>query len=187
MNQRRMLGLAGVSLLFGIKAAYAYTPEQADAGRQAYAANCQLCHGDNLNLLDVAPLVGPQYANNWRGRTAGELVTQLRTTMPPEGPGSLEDSVYIEVAAFLMQVNGAEPDGQALTAATESPVVTGAAFPGPGGPGQDDEEDPTGVIVAGTVENFRPLTDTMLRNPAPGDWPMLRHDYSASSFSPLPP
>ena len=25
----------------------------------------------------------------------------------------------------------------------------------------------------------------MLRNPAPGDWPMIRRDYSASSFSPL--
>ena len=30
-----------------------------------------------------------------------------------------------------------------------------------------------------------PLTDQVLRNPAPGDWPMIRRDYSASSFSPL--
>jgi alcohol dehydrogenase (cytochrome c) len=30
-----------------------------------------------------------------------------------------------------------------------------------------------------------PLTDQLLRSPAPGDWPMIRRDYSATSFSPL--
>ncbi|HET7925208.1 MAG TPA: PQQ-binding-like beta-propeller repeat protein, partial [Rhodanobacteraceae bacterium] len=44
---------------------------------------------------------------------------------------------------------------------------------------------PTGLLVRGTVENFQPLTDQVLRNPAPGDWPMIRRDYSATSFSPL--
>jgi alcohol dehydrogenase (cytochrome c) len=44
---------------------------------------------------------------------------------------------------------------------------------------------PTGVIVAGTVPDFVPVTDAMLRNPAAEDWLMLRHDYSATSFSPL--
>ena len=32
---------------------------------------------------------------------------------------------------------------------------------------------------------MQPVTDAMLRDPAPGDWPMLRHDYGASNFSPL--
>jgi alcohol dehydrogenase (cytochrome c) len=35
------------------------------------------------------------------------------------------------------------------------------------------------------VQNFEPVTDAVLRNPAPGDWPMIRRDYGASSFSPL--
>ena len=39
--------------------------------------------------------------------------------------------------------------------------------------------------MRGTVEDFVPLTDQTLRNPAPGDWPMIRRDYSASSFSPF--
>ena len=46
-------------------------------------------------------------------------------------------------------------------------------------------QEPTGVIVAGTVPSFVPVTDAMLRNPAADDWLMLRHDYSATSFSPL--
>jgi len=44
---------------------------------------------------------------------------------------------------------------------------------------------PTGLTVRGTVQNFVPVTDQMLRNPAPTDWLMFRHDYSASSYSPL--
>ena len=44
---------------------------------------------------------------------------------------------------------------------------------------------PAGLLVRGTVEDFVPLTDQVLRNPAPGDWPIIRRDYSASSFSPL--
>ena len=45
--------------------------------------------------------------------------------------------------------------------------------------------EPLGITVAGTVPDFAPLTDQTLRNPAPGDWPILRRDYAASSFSPL--
>jgi alcohol dehydrogenase (cytochrome c) len=41
------------------------------------------------------------------------------------------------------------------------------------------------VTVAGVVPDFQPVTEAMLRNPPPGDWPMLRRDQFASSFSPL--
>ncbi|HEY9181999.1 MAG TPA: PQQ-binding-like beta-propeller repeat protein, partial [Gammaproteobacteria bacterium] len=44
---------------------------------------------------------------------------------------------------------------------------------------------PTGLLVRGTVENFVPVTDQMLKDQADGDWLMIRRDYSATSFSPL--
>jgi alcohol dehydrogenase (cytochrome c) len=47
------------------------------------------------------------------------------------------------------------------------------------------QEGPTGLTVRGTVPNFVPVTDAILRNPAPTDWLMLRHDYSATSYSAL--
>ena len=47
------------------------------------------------------------------------------------------------------------------------------------------DERRTGLTVRGTVQNFVPVTDAILRNPAPSDWLMLRHDYSATSYSPL--
>ena len=35
------------------------------------------------------------------------------------------------------------------------------------------------------MPQFTPVTDAMLRDPAAEDWLMLRHDYSATSYSPL--
>jgi alcohol dehydrogenase (cytochrome c) len=54
-----------------------------------------------------------------------------------------------------------------------------------GAAAQGQAAKPTGLLVAGTVADFEPVTDRMLRDPAPGDWLMIRRDYSASSFSPL--
>jgi alcohol dehydrogenase (cytochrome c) len=42
-----------------------------------------------------------------------------------------------------------------------------------------------GLTVTGEVKNFVPVTDEMLRNPAPGDWLMARRNYQAWSYSPL--
>jgi len=56
---------------------------------------------------------------------------------------------------------------------------------GRGNSTSDPDTNPTGLTVRGTVRNFVPVTDAMLRNPASADWLMLRHDYSATSYSPL--
>jgi len=54
-----------------------------------------------------------------------------------------------------------------------------------GGRGGAQQPPPTGVTVAGEVKNFTRVTDEMLRNPPPGEWPMLRHDQFGSSYSQL--
>ena len=56
-----------------------------------------------------------------------------------------------------------------------------------GGRGRGAAADPTpvGVTIAGEVPNYVPVTDEMLKNPDPGDWLMIRRDYSATSYSPL--
>ena len=64
----------------------------------------------------------------------------------------------------------------------------GAAGPGAPAPAAARGSSPdarTGVTVAGTVPNFVPVTDQMLRDPKPDDWLMLRRDYGATSYSPL--
>ncbi|HET9219230.1 MAG TPA: hypothetical protein VFR18_19755, partial [Terriglobia bacterium] len=56
---------------------------------------------------------------------------------------------------------------------------------GRGGRGGAQDTAPVGVTIAGEVPNYVPVTDEMLRNPDPGNWPMIRRDYQATNFSPL--
>src|SRR3954468_20328579 len=52
----------------------AYTAEQADRGKAAYATNCAACHGPTLTGGDSAPpLSGGVFLNNWNGTTTGDL------------------------------------------------------------------------------------------------------------------
>ncbi len=44
---------------------------------------------------------------------------------------------------------------------------------------------PLGLTVSGTVKNYVPVTDEMLRNQDPGDWLMARRNYQGWSHSPL--
>ena len=66
----------------------------------------------------------------WSGRTAQELVAFLGVTMPPPpaAPGSLGAQSYVNLAAFLLQANGATPGASALTAA--STVTIGSVATG---------------------------------------------------------
>jgi alcohol dehydrogenase (cytochrome c) len=162
--------------------AHAFTAEQAEAGLASFTQSCAACHGADLRTLPAAPLQGNEFIAKWRTRSTNDLLAQLRTTMPPESPGSLGEDGYLNVMAYILQRNGNAPSDQRLLAASGEPIAAGAGAPGPGGAAAPR---PTGLLVRGTVENFAPLTEQTLRNPAPGDWPMIRRDYSASSFSPL--
>jgi alcohol dehydrogenase (cytochrome c) len=188
-NRNRSTGT--LAALAAVLASYAspvsaFTTEQAAAGRTAYDATCAACHGATLRQLPNALLAGPEFIGRWGTRGTGELIAQTRSTMPPDNPGGLPADTYANIVAYLLQANGGTPDGVAIGAGTTArlgtgltgvaPVAAAAAAPPPA---------PTGVIVAGTVRNFVPVTDEMLRNPDPNDWLMLRHDYSATSFSPL--
>jgi alcohol dehydrogenase (cytochrome c) len=181
MNPRaRLITLACAVLPF--EAVLAFTTEQAQAGLTAYTQSCAACHGADLRTVPTAPLQGEEFIAKWRTRNTNDLLAQLRTTMPPESPGSLGEDGYLEVMAYILQRNGNAPSDQRLLSASGEPIAAGAG--GVGQPGAPAPR-PTGLLVRGTVENFQPVTDQVLRSPAAGDWPMIRRDYSASSFSPL--
>jgi alcohol dehydrogenase (cytochrome c) len=87
-------------------------------------------------------------------------------------------------------IGGAAPaaaPAQAAAAQAPAPAGRGAgAAGGAAGGGRGQPQAPvTGLTVAGEVKNFTPVTDEMLRNPAPGDWLTIRRDHFASNYSPL--
>ena len=136
----------------------------------------------------------------------------IRPTMPADNPGGLSEPTYANIVAYILQYNGVAAERPADTddrcedwwtrtaaaapargaappaAAAQAPAGRGAGAQGAaagGGRGRGQEPTPTGLTVKGEVKNFARVTDEMLRNPAPGDWPMIRHDQFASSYSPL--
>lgn len=177
-----------------------YTSAQAAAGRAAYQANCASCHAPDLSGREGPQLAGTTFLNQWGARTPSELITFVRATMPPGTAGSLPDQTYVDLAAFLLDANGAHPGNQPLAMDSRvaiSSVASGqrAAYLQPGAapapiasvaaPANQGRQTPRGITVAGEVQNYVPVTDAMLRNPDPGDWLMIRRDYKATYFSPL--
>jgi alcohol dehydrogenase (cytochrome c) len=191
----------GVAILFAQqRPAGPYTAEQATAGRAAYQANCAVCHAADMTGRNEAPqLAGSNFFGQWGDRTAGDLINFIKSTMPPGAGGTLLDQTYINLAAFILDANGARPGNQARMAASATAirsVASGqrAAYLQQGGGAQEAKQEeqakqakqvPRGLTVTGEVKNYTPITDAMLRNPDPADWLMIRHDYRASYYSTL--
>ena len=100
-------------------AAGPYTAAQAASGRATYQERCASCHLEDLGGRFEAPqLAGSDFMNQWGDRTAAELISFMKLTMPPANPGSLDEQAYVSIAAFLLDANGAPAGVQPLTAAT---------------------------------------------------------------------
>ena len=209
MIRKFQVGLGAVCLAGGVwmvtaqqtPPAGGFTAAQAAAGRAVYDASCSGCHMPDLVGRGEAPqLAGSQFMSAWGGRTARDLLTLIQASMPPLNAGSLSEANYINVAAFLLQSNGAVPGSQPLTANsafTIRSVASGVLAPlpqavagrgagaGSGRGGRGPLAPARGLTIMGTVKNYVPVTDEMLSHPDPGDWLMIRRNYQAWSHSPL--
>jgi alcohol dehydrogenase (cytochrome c) len=175
-----------------------YTAQQAASGRSIYQGNCAICHVADLGGRNEAPqLAGSNFIGEWGDRTTGDLITFIEATMPPNNPRGLGDEAYINLAAFILEANGAHPGNQALTTAAKvqiRSVATGEVpdavrHPPPEeAPPASNRLEPlkaTGLTIEGEVKNYQPVTDAMLRHPDPSDWLMIRGNYQAWDYSAL--
>ena len=187
----------------------AFTQEQAASGRSAYREHCSTCHGPELAGRNEAPqLAGNNFLNTWGSRTVQDLESLIQTTMPPDAPGSIPEKMCVDIVAFLLESNGAASGSRPLTASVADAIrsvapgkrSSDAASPEGGDAGRGGRVGGRGVgagvfpvnlaparglTVEGTVKNYLPVTDEMLRDPDPGDWLMIRGNYQAWSYSPL--
>ncbi len=76
-----------------------YTPGQAARGGETYAMSCASCH-------TPASHAGAVFAARWHGRTLAELYEYIRGSMPKSDPGTLTAREYLQVLAYLLQMNG---------------------------------------------------------------------------------
>ena len=89
-------------------AAY-FTAEQATRGQRVFTSVCSTCHGRN-------EFTGPIFALTWREEPVGNLFEHVSTNMPQDDPGSLTPQEYIDVVAYILQLNGVTPGSRELPA-----------------------------------------------------------------------
>ena len=84
-----------------------FTVEQATRGQRVFTGICSTCHGRN-------EFSGPIFAVTWRAEPLAAIYEHISTNMPQDRPGSLTPDQYVDVLAFILQLNGIQPGTQEL-------------------------------------------------------------------------
>lgn len=166
--------------------ALSYTADQAAAGKSAYAVNCATCHGSQLANGPVnAPLMGPVFMQKYGGRSVAELFNVTVRTMPSSKPGSLDPQTYAALIAFILQENAIVAGESPLPAdprqlARMNVPETGFSFMA-----YSPYTALDSVVLPNPLEHFKPVVESDLTSPPPGDWLTWRRGWDAHGFSPL--
>jgi mono/diheme cytochrome c family protein len=86
-----------------------YSDDQADRGKKKFDGDCVDCHGDDLRggLNGGPPLRGNAFEETYaNGAPASALFGFMSTAMPPNDPGRYSASVYADLMAYVLKVNG---------------------------------------------------------------------------------
>jgi mono/diheme cytochrome c family protein len=121
------LAAQGRTILDGV-----YTEAQADLGKAAVDSNCSGCHQADLSGGSGPSLKGERFIARYVESDLGALFNRIKTTMPRENAGSLTDETYIDIVAYILQMN-AFPTGRgalSVNLAREIKIV-GKADTGP--------------------------------------------------------
>ena len=166
-----------------------YTLAQAAAGEAAYQQQCAACHGDNLEGFELAPsLSGNFFTRRWGGKTVSELAAELRR-MPPEQVDGLDDRVYSNILAYLLQQNGAEAGDNPLpteVATMNELLIPTQVIRRQRSPRQRLAYLSNGPILPNSrLNDLRPVSNEMLLNPPVDDWLVWRRTHANLGHSPL--
>jgi len=161
---------------------------QAESGADLFAANCAACHGANLEGTRLGPLLsGNAFLQRWGTQTPSLLLGNIQANMPPGGAGNLSAEDYLHITAHILSANGVDSVEEALTASSDFTIadnVTRLVAMRQ----RAEPPAPQGLTFAGNTEDFVefvPLTAERLANPDPADWPAMRRNPHAHSYSPL--
>ena len=188
-----------------------FSADQAARGSELYQQNCAACHLANLTGSFEAPnLADTGFRSNWANRRVDEFVDMLQRTMPPQAPGSLDQSQYLDISAFLLEANNISASATALSLSAGSVLFldnkAGAArvlerrtpVPGLAGtvpsPGTRNSVPEIATIYQSerartrsfeSVNKFRNVSNKELANPPAADWTYWRRSPQSQGYSPL--
>ena len=109
----------------------AFSVEQATRGKASYDLFCASCHGEDLAGQNGPALKGARFLSIWDAASLREFYRKVSTTMP-RAQARLDEAVYLDVIAYLLQQNGFPTGPRELTAQPETLVrfwIVGANGP----------------------------------------------------------
>jgi alcohol dehydrogenase (cytochrome c) len=193
-----------------------YEEGQAERGELLYKQNCAACHLADLSGSFEAPnLADNSFRNNWSNRGMQEFLDMLRRTMPPQAPGSLNESQYQDVSAFLLSANAIPASSTVTLTAANSVVflngdvsalangVQRTPVPGRAGtvpsPHTRNAVPEIATVYSSdralsrsytginnrAIDKFRNVSSEELANPAPADWTYWRRSPQSQGYTPL--
>ena len=90
-----------------------FSENQADRGRTAFDEVCADCH-------TTSEFRGRTFQSNWGRRTVYSFFRTIRSTMPDDNPGGLEEETYLDVVSYILRINGHAAGASEMTA--DSPM-----------------------------------------------------------------
>ena len=107
-----------------------FTTAQVARGEAVYAAKCARCH-EGADV-DGPPLSGDPFIERWREDNLASLFQFLKTRMPQDAPGSLDDKTYTDLITRLLEGSRYPAGSTELTVpALESTLLVGHDGPKP--------------------------------------------------------
>jgi PQQ-dependent dehydrogenase (methanol/ethanol family) len=188
--------LVGVPVLAGLLFAGAasaaapgyYTRAQAAGGGTVYAAKCSQCHGVNLEGGAGPALLGATLRKYGTGSALYDFISRQ---MPADKPGSLSQSDYLGVTAYILSRNGYPAGDVALSTATLANVKLGTGNVAAKSKVANNNEiiraAPSknkvyGGLPAGADVN---VTDAMIAAGDGANWLLAGRTYDNARYSPL--
>ncbi len=167
-----------------------YTTAQSDAGAKVYTRSCAKCHGDRLDDGLAPPLAGTAFVQRWAfpARNLGELHVINTRSMPKNEGGSLPDSDYVHVLAYMLERNGYAA-GSTLLSGVRAQLdqvhlspPTSVAAAGPRRPAPEFVRGEGGL----QPKSVGPDQTALIATPSNGrDWPTHTRDLAGTRYSPL--
>jgi Cytochrome C oxidase, cbb3-type, subunit III len=147
-----------------------------------YEEMCAECHDTG----EAPVLFGSDFTRRWFQENLDDVFTKMRTRMPPNTPGSLPESSYVDALSFVLQESGFPAGAEELTSnparlASIAIVEKG----GPGGPVPNFSlVQVVGCLTQGANKAWMVTNGSeLMRTTEPGDSPPA--ELSAAASTPL--
>jgi cytochrome c5 len=107
-----------------------FTPAQVQRGRAAFTTSCVRCHALDAQGVPFR-MSGEPFWNNWADDPLEVMFSRIRSSMPNNAPGTLDDQTYADLVAFILSVNGVPATGTTDLTPTAMPAIQMVRREGP--------------------------------------------------------